>query len=163
MIQQIHISLKTNSVCNLGKTTSFNIIPIDNTKSFGEQLKYYRKMLNLRRIDVAKDLNIGYNTICRLEERCDDEYGFDHKSIPIINKLIDYLDVREKINYENNEYLDFILNKQADYIKLLLDKYSRNELSTILNVVPDTISRWKSTDIIISRKNYNKIKKILEN
>lgn len=112
---------------------------------------------------MARDLNIGYNTIWRLEEKTDNEYDLNHKSVQIIKKIINYLDIRDKLTYTNNEYIDFILNKQKEYVKLLLNKYSRQELSKILNVVPDTISRWIYGDIVVSRKNYCKIKKILEN
>ena len=37
------------------------------------------------------------------------------------------------------------------------------ELSQILNVVPDTITRWINGNIVISKDNYYKIKKMLEN
>lgn len=111
---------------------------------------------------MAKELNIGYNTIWRLEEKTDNDYNLNHKSVQIINKIIDYLDIRDKLNYTNNEYIDFILNKQKEYVKLLLNKYSRQELSTILNVAPDTISRWISNDIVISKQNYCKIKRCLK-
>lgn len=120
-------------------------------------------MKNIRAKDMAKKLDIGYNTIWRLEEKTDNDYNLNHKSVQIINKIIDYLDIRDKLNYTNNEYLDFILNKQKEYVKLLRSKHSRQELSTILNVVPDTISRWIADDIVISKKNYYKIKKMLEN
>lgn len=163
LIQQIHKKIKTNIVCDLGKTTGFNMETINESNHFGQQLKYYRKKNNIRAKDMAKDLDIGYNTIWRLEEKTDDDYSFNHKSVQIINRIIDYLNIREQLNYTNNEYLDFILNKQVENVQTLLKKYSRKELSTILNVVPDTISRWISNDIVMSKQNYYKIKKMLEN
>lgn len=84
-------------------------------------------------------------------------YNLNHKSVQIINKIIDYLDIRDRLNYTNNEYIDFILNKQIEYVKTLLDKYSRQQLAEILNVVPNTISRWINGNIVISKKNYHKI------
>ena len=81
----------------------------------------------------------------------------------IINKIIDYLNIRDKLNYTNNEYVDFILNKQTEYVKILLNKYTRQQLAEILEVAPDTITRWINGDIVISKNNYYKIKKMLEN
>ena len=53
-----------NEVYNLGKTTSFNInLEIDDTSSFGKQINYFRKLKNIRAKDMAKALNIGYNSI----------------------------------------------------------------------------------------------------
>ena len=112
---------------------------------------------------MAKDLNIGYNTIWRLEEKTDEEYKLNHKSVEIINKIIDYLNIRNEIDYSQNEYINFILNNQSNVVKELLDNYSRKELSQILNVVPDTITRWINGNIVISKDNYYKIKKMLEN
>lgn len=120
-------------------------------------------MNNIRAKDMASELEIGYNTIWRLEEKTDNDYNLNHKSVQIINKIIDYLDIRDKLNYTNNEYIDFILNKQIEYVKILLDKYSRQQIAEILDVVPDTISRWINGDIVISKNNYHKIKKMLEN
>ena len=57
-----------NEVYNLGKTTSFNInLEIDDTSSFGKQINYFRKLKNIRAKAMAKALNIGYNTILRIE------------------------------------------------------------------------------------------------
>lgn len=163
IIQQTYIKINLNKAIRVGKATKFIISQPDSTTSFGQQLKYYRRLYNINAKDMARDLNIGYNTIWRLEEKTDNDYTLNHKSVQIINKIIDYLDIQDKLTYTNNEYIDFILNKQKEYVKLLLSKYSRQELSKILNVVPNTISRWIYGDIVVSRKNYYKIKKILEN
>ena len=81
---------------------------------------------------MASELEIGYNTIWRLEEKTDNDYNLNHKSVQIINKIIDYLDIRDKLNYTNNEYIDFILNKQIEYVKILLDKYQDGLMAILL-------------------------------
>ena len=66
------------------------------------------------------------------------------------------------MNFSNNEYLDFILNKQSSAIKELKDKIGRMKIANELNVTPDSINRWITSDIVISRKHYHQIKKMLE-
>lgn len=135
---------------------------LDNNMNIGKQLMYYRKVLGIRASVMAKELGIGYNTIIRLEQACNQKYSPNNRSINIINKIIDYLDVRDKLNYQNDEYLDFILNKQSYTIKELVDKYGGNNLANMLDVVSDTLSRWIDNKNVISRDNYIKIKKVLD-
>lgn len=161
MIQSIYIKTNTNEICNLGKTTSFNMEEINDETTIGKQIKYFRKINNTRITDMAVELGIGYNTIVRLEEQSDNR-NLNHKSIQIINKIINYLDIRDKLNFSNNEYLDFILNKQSSAIKELKDKIGRMEIANKLNVTPDSVNRWITSDIVISRKHYHQIKKMLE-
>lgn len=161
MIQSIYIKTNTNEICNLGKTTSFNMEEINDETTIGKQIKYFRKINNTRITDMAVELGIGYNTIVRLEEQSDNR-NLNHKSIQIINKIINYLDIRDKLNFSNNEYLDFILNKQSSAIKELKDKIGRMEIANELNVTPDSVNRWITSDIVISRKHYHQIKKMLE-
>ena len=40
--------------------------------------------------------------------------------------------------------------------------YGKDELSVEFDVVPDTISRWIDGNIIISRDNFYKVKKVLD-
>ena len=161
MIQSIYLKTNTNEICNLGKTTSFNMEEINDETSIGKQIKYFRKINNIRITDMAMELGIGYNTIVRLEEQSDNR-NLNHKSIQIINKIIDYLDIRDKLNFSNNEYLDFILNKQSSTIKELKDKIGRMEIANELNINPDSVNRWITSDIVISKKHYHQIKKMLE-
>ena len=162
LIQSIHNTVQSNKVYNLGKATSFNINDNNKNQTIGKQLQYYRRIVNLRAKDMAKDLNIGYNTIWRLEEKSDSEYRWNQKSIKIVNKIIDYLQIRDKLDYSQNEYADFILNKKEEVIKELLNIYSRKELAKKLDVTPDTITRWIKGKNIISKDAYYKIKKVLE-
>lgn len=140
MIQSVYIKTNTNEICNLRKTTSFNMEEINDETSIGKQVKYFRKINNVRITDMAVELGIGYNTIVRLEEQSDNR-NLNHKSIQIINKIIDYLDIRDKLNFNNNDYLDFILNKQSLTIKKLKDKIVRMEIASELNINPDSVNR----------------------
>lgn len=161
MIQSVYIKTNTNEICNLRKTTSFNMEEINDETSIGKQVKYFRKINNVRITDMAVELGIGYNTIVRLEEQSDNR-NLNHKSIQIINKIIDYLDIRDKLNFNNNDYLDFILNKQSLTIKKLKDKIVRMEIASELNINPDSVNRWITSDVVISKRNYYQIKKMLE-
>lgn len=145
------------------KATKFYISSPDCATSFGQQLKYYRRLNNINAKDMAKDLNIGYNTIWRLEEKSNDEYNFNHKTIQIIKKIIEYLNIENKLDYSNNEYLDFIINKQTRVVKRLLSIYSKQNLAILLEINPNTISRWTDGKIVISKENYRKLKKMLDN
>lgn len=161
MIQSVYIKTNKNEICDLGKVTSFNMEEINDETSIGKQVKYFRKINNVRITDMAVELGIGYNTIVRLEEQSDNR-NLNHKSIQIINKIIDYLEIRDKLNFNNNDYLDFILNKQSLTIKKLKDKIVRMEIASELNINPDSVNRWITSDVVISKRNYYQIKKMLE-
>ena len=112
---------------------------------------------------MIKVLNIGYNTIIRIENLNDNNYKFNSKGIEIINKIIDYLDIRDKINYNNNEYLDFVLNKQEEIIKKLFEKDSIENIAKKMKVSKITIIRWMNNESIPSKENYLKIANLLYN
>ena len=152
-----------NEVYNLGKTTSFNInLEIDDASSFGKQINYFRKLKNIRAKDMAKALNIGYSTILRIEN---DNFNrkLNHQSIIILNKIIDYMDIRDKLNFSNNDYLNFILNKQSSTIAELKEKIGRIKLAKKLKVSADSVTRWINNEVVISKENYAKLKDILKN
>lgn len=111
---------------------------------------------------MAKALNIGYNTILRIEN---DNFNrkLNHQSIIILNKIIDYMDIRDKLNFSNNDYLDFILNKQSSIITELKEKIGRIKLAKELKVNPDSVTRWINNEVVISKENYDKLKEILKN
>ena len=87
MIQSVYLKTKSNKICDLGKVTSFNIEEINNETSIEKQIKYFRKINNIRITNIASELGIGYNTIVRLEEPSDNR-NLNHKSIQIINKIL---------------------------------------------------------------------------
>lgn len=111
---------------------------------------------------MAKALNIGYNTILRIEN---DNFNrkLNHQSIIILNKIIDYMDIRDKLNFSNNDYLDFILNKQSSIIAELKEKIGRIKLAKELKVSADSVTRWINNEVVISKENYDKLKGILKN
>ena len=140
MIQSVYLKTKSNKICDLGKVTSFNMEEINNEISIGKQIKYFRKINNIRITNIASELEIGYNTIVRLEEPSDNR-NRNHKSIQIINKIINYLNIRDNLNFSNNECLDFILNKQSSAIKELKYKIKRMKIANELNINHDSVNR----------------------
>ena len=140
MIQSVYIKTNTNEICDLGKVTSFNMEEINDETSIGKQIQYFRKINNIRITNMATELGIGYNTIVRLEEQSDNR-NLNHKSIQIINKIIDYLNIRDNLNFSNNECLDFILNKQSSAIKELKYKIKRMKIANELNINHDSVNR----------------------
>lgn len=102
MIQSVYIKTNKNEICDLGKVTSFNMEEINDETSIGKQVKYFRKINNIRINNMATELGIGYTTSVRLEEQSDNR-NLNHKSIQIINKIIDYLEIRDKLNFNNND------------------------------------------------------------
>lgn len=66
MIQSVYIKTNKNEICDLGKVTSFNTEEINDETSIGKQVKYFRKINNIRITNMATELGIGYNTIVRL-------------------------------------------------------------------------------------------------
>ena len=140
MIQSVYLKTKSNKICDLGKVISFNMEEINNETYIGKQIKYFRKINNIRITNIASELGIGYNTIVRLEEQSDNRNP-NHKSIQIINKIIDYLNIRDNLNFSNNECLDFVLNKQSSAIKELKYKIKRMKIANELNINHDSVNR----------------------
>lgn len=73
------------------------------------------------------------------------------------------MDIRDKLNFSNNDYLDFILNKQSSIIVELKEKIGRIKLAKKLKVSPDSVTRWINNEVVISKENYDKLKDILKN
>lgn len=73
------------------------------------------------------------------------------------------MDIRDKLNFNNNDYLDFILNKQSSIIVELKEKIGRIKLAKELKVSPDSVTRWINNEVVISKENYDKLKEILKN
>ena len=72
-------------------------------------------------------------------------------------------DIRDKLNFNNNEYLDFILNKQSSTIAELKEKIGIINLAKELKASPDSVRRWINNEVVISKENYAKLKEILKN
>ena len=146
-----------NSEYNLYIKDYIPVIDINENSSVGEQIKHYRQLKGIQQKDIAKYINIDRYTMHQIEN-----YEYKQLSnIKYIKEVLNYLDISDKIIW-NDKYLEFIcLNKQPE-IKEFRMKYniSLQDLSTMLNVGISTLKQWEKNTSRISRKNFEKYMQI---
>ena len=125
--------------------------------TIGSQIKYFRSFKGLTQEELAKAVGMSRDSIMHIEN---DEMLL--VNISLLDKLVSYLGIENKINYED-EYIEFIKNNPADQIRA----YRKNknitmyELSKILNTAYSTVKKWENGKCVISRKCYERFKKLL--
>ena len=128
---------------------------VDNS-SIGQQIKYYRELKGLTQEELGKAIGITKHTIRRIENQ-----EMLLVNLPLLDKLITYLNIKNKINY-TDDYIKFLMNNPA--IQIQNYRKTKNitmyELSKILDTSYSTIKRWENGKSIISRKCYEKLKKL---
>lgn len=96
-----------------------NAIDINEFSTIGQQIKHYRQLRGIQQKDIAKYINIDRYTMHQIE-------NYEYKQIEnpkYMQKIIDFLDIKDKINW-NDKYLEFVyLNKQEE-IKEFRTKYN---------------------------------------
>lgn len=134
--------------------------PIDENSSFGEQIKYYRKLLRIEQQDLADKLNIDRYTLYCIENKVYKQLF----SPDIILKIIEELNIKDKIIWNDN-YIEFVLYGRGNRIREFRKKenISRYELALKLNVQYGTIKKWENNTAIISRHKFNELHILMEN
>lgn len=146
-----------NSEYNLYIKDYLPVIDINENSSVGEQIKHYRQLKGIQQKDIAKYINIDRYTMHQIEN-----YEYKQLSnIKYIKEVLNYLDISDKIIW-NDKYLEFIcLNKQPE-IKEFRMKYNISliDFSNMLKVTQNTLKNWESNKTIISRKFFIKYQEV---
>lgn len=133
--------------------------PIDENSSFGEQIKYHRKLLRIEQQDLADKLNVDRYTLYCIENKMYKQLYFPDT----ILKVLDELNIKDKIIW-NDDYIEFVLNGGGNRIRNYRKKenISRYELAMKLNVHYGTIKKWENDTTIISRHKFDELKVLLD-
>lgn len=132
-------------------------LPMVNNASVGSQIKFYRELKGLTQEELGKAVGITRYTIRRIENQ-----EILLVNLPLLDKLITYLEIEDKINY-GDDYLVFIKNNPASQIRAYRKKknITMYQLSVLLNTSYTTVKRWEYGKSIISRKCYERFKELL--
>lgn len=131
-------------------------LPMVNNASVGSQIKYYRELKGITQEELGKAVGISKYTIRRIENQ-----EMLLVNLPLLDKLVAYLEIKDKINYED-DYLRFIKNNPVSQIKAYRKKknITMYQLSIILNTSYGTVKRWESGKQTISRKCFERLKEL---
>ena len=119
------------------KLPRINIIELTKDSSIGKQIKYYRKLANLKQEDLSLKLGCSKEALQHIENR-----EMKLVDINLLKKIIKELDIEDKINI-NDDYIKFLLNNPSKTIfKLGSDLgQSREEFSKRLNISITSVRR----------------------
>lgn len=136
---------------------NWKIPTIDKNSSFGEQIKHYRRLANIRQTELSVKFGCDRGVLDHIENRELKLVNGD-----LIKKIIKELKIEDKIVI-NDEYIKFLLNEP---IKIITDFREKNNLtvrglSKIIGIANTVIRRWEKGEEQITRKSFEKIKKCM--
>lgn len=134
----------------------WEINTINKESTLGEQIKYYRRLANIKQSELGLKLGYSRDAIIHIENN-------DLKLIDIklLIAILEELNIKNKINI-NDDYILFLLNNPCEHIIEIRQKLqlSRKDLANLLNVSLTSIRRWENGNCHISRSKYDKLKKV---
>lgn len=141
------VTLKTHAV--------WKIPQIDENSTLGEQIKYYRRLANIKQTDLCLKLGCDRGVLDRLENR-----ELKLVNVKLIKDVIKELDIEDKIVI-NDDYIGFLLDNP---IQTLLDFRKKNNLKQIdlakmLGKSLSVVKSWETGKAQITRTSYNKLKR----
>lgn len=144
---ETEVTLKTHAV--------WKIPQINENSTIGEQIKYYRRLANIKQTDLCSKLGCDRGVLDHLENR---ELKF--VNIKLIKDVIKELDIEDKIVI-NDDYIGFLLDNP---IQTLLDFRKKNNLKQIdlakmLGKSLSVVKSWETGKAQITRTSYNKLKR----
>ncbi len=146
---ETEITLKTHAV--------WKIPQINENSTIGEQIKYYRRLANIRQTDLCLKLGYDRGVLDHLENR-----EMKLINIDLIKDIIRELKIEDKIII-NDDYIAFLLDNPS---KTILDFRKKNnlkriDLARILKTHVSVIKRWENVKCQMTRTSYNKLKKCM--
>lgn len=143
------ITLKTHAV--------WKIPQIDKNSTIGKQLKYYRRLANIKQTDLCLKLDYDRGVLDRIENR-----ELKLVNVKLIKDIIEELDIEDKI-VMNDDYIAFLLDNP---IQTILDFRKKNnlkqiDLARILGKSLSVVRNWETGKSQMTRVSYNKLKKCM--
>ncbi len=143
------IILKTHAV--------WKIPQINENSTLGQQIKYYRRLANIKQADLAKELGYDRGVIDVIENR-----ELKLVNVRLLKEIIKRLNIQDKIMI-NDDYISFLFNNPS---KAIIDFRKKNnlnitDLAKMLNTEVSVIKKWESGKAQMTRTSYNKLKKYM--
>lgn len=136
---------------------TWKIPRINENSTLGEQIKYYRRLANIKQTDLCLKLGCDRGVLDHLENR-----ELKLVNINLIKDIIKELNIEDKIII-NDDYIAFILDNPS---KTILDFRKENNLKRIdlarmLDKDISVIKKWETGKSQMTRASYNKLKKCM--
>lgn len=136
---------------------TWKIPRINENSTLGEQIKYYRRLANIKQTDLCLKLGCDRGVLDHLENR-----KLKLVNINLIKDIIKELNIEDKIII-NDDYIAFILDNPS---KTILDFRKENNLKRIdlarmLDKDISVIKKWETGKSQMTRASYNKLKKCM--
>ncbi len=143
------ITLKTHA--------KWKIPQIDKNSTIGQQIKYYRRLANIKQTDLCLKLGCNRGVLDHLENR-----ELKLVNVKLIKDIVKELDIENKI-VMNDDYIAFLLDNP---IQTILDFRKKNNLKRIdlakmLDKDISVIKKWETGKSQMTRASYNKLKKCM--
>lgn len=130
--------------------------PLKKDCTLGEQLKYHRISKGIKRPSMSKLLNISLSSLISLEDN-KDRVKFNVK---IIKEYINILELNIDDLIINDDYIKFILDNPSKKIKNTRKqlKLTQRQFDDLIGVKHSCTAHWEEKRLLISKKNYEKLK-----
>ena len=134
--------------------TCWNLTPITSESTFGEQIKYYRRLNDVKQTDLGIKLNFERSTLNHLEN-----HEIKLVNVNLIKGIIEELGIEDEINI-NDDYINFLLNNPCEKIRRTRKKMklTLQQFGDLLGVSDTSVRRWEHGNCQISRKKYERLK-----
>ena len=144
---ETEVTLKTHAV--------WKIPQINENSTIGEQIKYYRRLANIKQTDLCSKLGCDRGVLDRLENR-----ELKLVNVKLIKDVIKELDIEDKIVI-NDDYIGFLLDNPS---KTIVDFRKKNslkqvDLARMLGKSVSVIKNWETGKSQMTRASYDKLKK----
>lgn len=126
---------------------------IDEKSSLGEQIKYYRRLANIKQKDLSNKIGYSKNALKNIENN-----EIKAVNIEMIIAIINELNIKDKISI-TDDYILFLMNNPAEQIIAFrkIQKLSVSQFAKKIGVSESSVRRWEKGNNHISRKEYNKM------
>lgn len=143
------ITLKTHA--------KWKIPQINENSTLGEQIKYYRRLANIRQTDLCLKLGCDRGVFNRLENK-----ELKLVNVKLIKDIIKELDIADKIVI-NDDYIAFLFDNPSQTILDFRKKHNLKQvdLARMLGKSVSVIKNWESGKSQLTRASYDKLKSIL--
>lgn len=145
----IKITLKTHAL--------WKIPPINENSTLGEQIKYYRRLANIRQTDLCLKLGCDRGVFNRLENK-----ELKLVNVKLIKDIIKELDIADKIVI-NDDYIAFLFDNPSQTILDFRKKHNLKQidLARMIGKSVSVIKSWETGKAQMTRVSYNKLKKCM--
>lgn len=155
LFEKLKDKLDTEIIIHTSPT--WKIPQINEYSTLGEQIKYYRRLANIKQTDLCLKLGCNRGVLDHLENR-------DMKliNINLIKDIIKELNIEDKIVI-NDDYIAFLLDNPSKNIFELRKKLNltRPKFAELINVSMTSVKRWENGNSHISREMYERLKKCM--